>query len=195
MGEQKLEDRKYTFEEYERLVEELDYKIEYHAGYIRAMACATYSHNLIQKNLLVKLSSYFDDNGCETLGSDQAVRLEEHKGNLYPDISVVCGEQDIEKNLYLKNPSIIVEVLSKSTAAYGEGKKKFFYFSIPSLKEYITVQTETPLVSVHSKGKNDKWTTVVTFGLKSKIHLSNFNLDIEMTDIYRKVKDLGTVKE
>lgn len=191
MGEHKLEDRKYTFEEYERLVEELDYKIEYHAGYIRAMAGATFSHNLIQKNILVSLSSYFDNNGCETVGSDQAINVEGHGGRLYPDISVVCGEQDIEKGLYLNNPSVIVEVLSKSTAYYDEGKKKLLYFSIPSLKEYITVQTENPLVTVHSKEKNGKWTTVITFGLKSKIHLPNFNLDIEMTDIYRKVKGLN----
>jgi len=191
MGEEKLENRKYSFAEYESLVEELDYKIEYHAGYIRAMAGATYSHNLIQKNLLVRLSDYFDNNDCETLGSDQAVKIQGHSGSLYPDISIVCGEQDLERNLYLNNPSVIVEVLSKSTAYYDEGKKKLLYFSIPSLKEYITVQTESPLISTHSKDKTGNWTTVITFGLKSKIHLPNFNLDIKMTDIYRNVKGLN----
>ena len=190
MGEEKLEDRKYTFEEYERLVEELDYKIEYHAGYIRAMAGATRSHNRIQRNLLTWLDNHFDNGDCEVYGSDQGVKMDELQRNFYPDISAVCGKQEFEGKLYLKNPSIIIEVLSKSTATYDEGKKKFFYFSIPSLKEYITVQTDNPLVSVHSKEKNGKWTTVVFFGLKSKIKLPNFNIEIKMTDIYRSVTEL-----
>lgn len=68
MGEQKLEDRKYTFEEYELLVQELDYKIEYHAGYIRAMAGTTIPHNRIQRNLLTCLDNHFENGDCEVLG-------------------------------------------------------------------------------------------------------------------------------
>lgn len=96
--------------------------------------------------------------------------------------------------MYLKNPSIIVEVLSKSTATYDEGEKKIFYFSIPSLKDYITIQTENPVVSVHSREKNGKWTTVVSLGLKSEIYLPNFDVSIEMKNIYRGVKGLKEPK-
>ncbi len=193
-----LESTKYTFEEYERLVEELDCKIEYHAGYLRVIRgdiashrIATIRYNRIQGNFFHLLANYFENKDAELLGSDQGVKIDKYEHNLYPDMSVTCGNAEVEKDYYLKNPSIVVEIIPKFMSSYDEQKKNFLYFSLSSLKEYITIHTKGPLISVHSKEANGKWATVCTFGLKSKIHLPNFNLDIEMTDIYRKVTGLN----
>lgn len=189
MSEKKIGDRKYTHEEYDRLTQELDYKIEYHAGAIRAMAVGSPDHSRAKTDFSTELAVAFKGTECNVFDSDLAVDIEKYDRYLYPDISVVCGENEFRRNNYLKNPSIIVEVLSESTADYDKGMKMFYYFSLPSLKEYVIVDVKQPLIIVHSK-QNGKWTITVTFGLKSKIYLPNFDVSFEMKDIYRRVEGL-----
>ena len=187
MGEKKIEDRKYTHEEYDQLIQELDYKIEYHAGYVRAMAGGKPNHSLISANFQGELYNAFSGGDCSVFDSDLGVNIEEFDLYVYPDVVVTCEEKKYKRGLYLENPSIIVEVASKSTMNYDKGKKQFYYFSLPSLKEYVIVSTVEPLITVHSKNGKGNWETVVSMGLKSKIYLANFELEISLGDVYRQI--------
>jgi len=193
MGEKQLEDRKYTEKEYDRLTQELDYKIEYHAGYIRAIAGGHPNHNRAQMDFSIVLSTAFKDSKCEVFGSDQAVYIDKQDLYVYPDISVTCGDEEYTRDLYLNNPSIIVEVASKSTSDYDKDEKMAYYFTLPSLKEYIIISVAKPVVHVYSK-ENNKWNTSVFMGLQSKIYLPNFDLSFSMKDIYRRVTDLKDIQ-
>ncbi len=192
MGEEKLEDKKYTEAEYFELLENSDVKLEYHAGYIRAMAGGTPNHAKIANNAQVALSIALLEKECSVFNSDLAIYVDSQNRYYFPDITVVCGEEETVNNNFVKNPSIIVEVASKSTANFDKGVKMLHYFSIPSLLEYIIIQTDSPVVVIHSKNEKGAFETLGVMGLDSQVNLPNFALKIKMRDIYRRV---GHLKE
>jgi len=190
MGEVKLEDKKYTEAEYFELLEKSDVKLEYHAGYIRAMAGGTPEHSRIAGNTHGALYVALMGKECSVFNSDLSVYIDSQSRYYFPDITVVCGENEIVNNNFIKNPDIIVEVASKSTANFDKGAKMLHYFSIPSLLEYIIIQTDSPVVVVHSRNEKGAFETLGFMGLKSNVDLPNFDLKIKMSDIYRRVSHL-----
>nr|MCU0447443.1 Uma2 family endonuclease [Microscillaceae bacterium] len=60
---------------------------------------------------------------------------------------IVCREIAIDEIKYtglevLLNPTVIIEVLSESTAAYDQSEKMRCYFTLPSLQQYVMVHSE-----------------------------------------------------
>lgn len=192
MGETKSENRKYTPKEFDNLIKDSAVKYEYHNGYIRAMAGGRPSHNIISANWITLLNNALSDKGCIVFSSDQSVNIAEHNRYVYPDVSMSCEDSDFERDLHLNNPSLIIEVSSASTKEYDRSDKLFFYFSIPSLKEYVIVSSDKPVVVCHSKNSNNEWVTKAPMGLKSTISLTNFDVEISMKNIYKNIADLPT---
>ncbi len=187
MDKKKTTDGTYTFEEYENLLRESEVKYEFYDGHVRSMAGGTPNHSKIISRINAALHGSLFENGCEIFSSDLAVRIEEFNCYVYPDVSVVCEEPEYFNKNYLKNPGIIIEVLSKSTEGHDRGEKFAYYKSLPSVKEYVTVNTDKPLVFVNSKSPDNSWNVVVYFGLKGKMHLPNFDLEIPMSTLYERI--------
>jgi Uma2 family endonuclease len=59
-----------------------------------------------------------------------------------------------EKKDTLINPVLLVEVLSDSTESYDRGRKFGFYRSIPSLREYILVDSQRITVEKYLKNES-----------------------------------------
>ena len=78
----------------------------------------------------------------------------------YPDVSVVCAraELDPESHVTVVNPTVVVEVLSPSTAAYDRGEKLANYQRIPSLREVVLVAHDERLVEVWHRDPAGAWT-------------------------------------
>jgi Uma2 family endonuclease len=96
-------------------------KHEYTQGEVFAMTGASPEHNLIVMNIGASLHGQLKQRPCRVYSSDQ--RLQLNDGYVYPDITVVCGKPEFVDGDNLRNPTLIVEVLSPSTADYdlGEG--------------------------------------------------------------------------
>lgn len=188
-----LENRKYSKKEYDELTKSLDYKIEYHAGHIRAMAGGRPEHNKLAGNIYGMLYNALFEKDCIVYNSDQAIHVAQHDKYLYPDASVVCGKEDFERDLYLNNPTLIIEVLSPSTGNYDKGEKWLFYQSIPSLKEYLILYPNKPVVMNYSKNSNGDWIVTGTMGLKSMVRINHWGLDLAMGMLYRNMGGLEEV--
>jgi Uma2 family endonuclease len=115
-------------------------------------------------------------------------------GNNYffPDAMVTFGEQEFsdERQRFLKNPILIAEVLSKSTESYDKGEKFRLYRSIPSLKEYVLISSDRPVVESFYKEGDGLWRISSAITLESSIHLYALNIDIPLAQIYAKVTGL-----
>src|SRR5262249_25490983 len=109
--------RRYTPEEYLARERQAEYKSEYIAGQIAAMSGASRVHNRIVMNIARVLTNQTLDGPCETYGSDLRVKVSARGMYTYPDLVVVCGEQQFEDDRVdtLLNPTVIIEVLSPST--------------------------------------------------------------------------------
>jgi Uma2 family endonuclease len=116
-------------------------KHEYHRGEVFAMAGGSPRHNFLCGSMVAELRSAVRGKGCYPLTSDQRLGLQEGERYVYADAVVVCGPLRMEPGTsdVLANPSVVVEVLSRSSEAYDRGDKWEAYQRLPSLADYLLV--------------------------------------------------------
>jgi Uma2 family endonuclease len=116
---------------------------EYVNGRIYAMSPgASRGHYRIGMNLLRALLIQTDGRRCSIFTGDARVKVDPTGMYTYPDISALCGEPRFEtfKGIdTVLNPSVIIEVLSRTTESYDRGDKFEHYRRLESLQEYVLV--------------------------------------------------------
>jgi Uma2 family endonuclease len=152
---------RYSYDDYLRALEASPFKLEFSSGLIYAMAGGTLAHG----ELSVRLSSLLSrslDGTCRTYSSDVKVRVDVSDFAAFPDVTVGCGEPQrsrVDANA-LANPSLIIEVTSRSTEAYDRGEKLAQYQQLPSLRAVLFVSHRERLLTCVSRGAKGGWQTV-----------------------------------
>lgn len=190
-----LVDQQYTFKEYLDLEENAEYKSEYWNGTIVAIAGGTPNHNKVSNSIGTAIDIEIDkkNKNCTVYSSDQKVFIPDFNRGVYPDCMVLCGEEETheESEAVIINPSLIIEVLSKSTKEFDSNEKFEGYRSIPSFKEYVLVWQTIPKVQSWYKETNGLWRISSVFGLVKSIKLYSIDCELALKDIYKRIKDLG----
>ena len=136
-----------TFDDYLRALEASDVPLEWIGGEIYArdaqfldMAGGSTVHARLVGNLFTALDGALADEPCVPTGSDQAVWVDEET-ICFPDVSVACPplEHAARPRHALKNPVLVGEVLSPSTAGWDLDGKFRGYRGISSLRHYLVV--------------------------------------------------------
>jgi len=183
----------YSEKEYLELEREAPYKSEYYRGEIFAMAGAGHNHNRIVENLSGECYIIFKGKSCRTYSSDQRLHIPENGIYTYPDLIIVCGKNeflDAKKDTIL-NPSVIIEVLSESTSGYDRGEKFHFYRSIPSLAEYVLINSQSVAAEVFRKNEKGIWFLASeAYNISESIDLRSVDVSLKMADIYAETEDL-----
>lgn len=165
-------------------------KHEYYRGEVFAMSGAKLPHNTIAGNFFVALANKLKGKRCQPSNSDQRIHIPSNTLFTYPDISIVCGEvltlNNDEYNVL--NPSVIIEVLSKSTKNYDRGEKFKLYRDIASLKEYILVDSESLHLEVFRLNENHHWELEEYNDAGSYLYIKAINESILIAEIYDRVK-------
>ncbi|TAE61086.1 MAG: Uma2 family endonuclease [Nostocales cyanobacterium] len=148
---------KMTIEEY--FVWELnqDIRYEYINGEVFAMTGGTIPHNDIALNLYRPLYSHLHPQGCRVNVSDVKVQVSPQSPYFYPDLIVSCHPEDIKARKFIQYPKLIVEVLSPSTSNRDREEKFRYYLTIPSLQEYILIDSEKIYVERYCRGEGRMW--------------------------------------
>jgi Uma2 family endonuclease len=140
---------RFSWEDYLRALEDSDLKLEYCAGVIYAMAGGSLAHAELSVSASTLLRQALPKN-CAVFSSDAKVRVESTDFAGFPDVSVVCGERQtsrIDANALI-NPSLIVEVTSRSTEDYDRGEKLQHYQRLASLTAVLFVSHRERRVTV-----------------------------------------------
>jgi len=130
----------YSYQQYLRLLEESDFKLDYCDGVIYAMAGGTPTHAALGAAAIGILRQALLGR-CTVYSSDLKVRIEASDLSTFPDASVVCGppaSSPIDAHA-LTNPVLVVEVTSQSTEDYDRGDKLSHYKQLPSLQAVLYV--------------------------------------------------------
>lgn len=175
-------------EEYLALERKAEFKSEYMDGVVYAFAGASKRHNLIVANTIISLGGQLKGRPCNVYPSDLKVRVPNSKQFFYPDVSVVCGDDefgDDERDVLL-NPTLIVEVSSDTTAAFDRGKKFLSYQQIGSLQEYLLVSQDEILVECYARQGNDTWLYTKVMGPEGHLSLSSIECELALRDVYDK---------
>ncbi len=175
-----------TLQQYLVLDAEAEYKHEYWDGEVEAMAGAEPEHNQIALNLALELGQRLRPKGCRGAVGDQRVQVGTRY--VYPDVVFVCGEPDYADTTprTLRNPNLLIEVLSPSTIERDLEDKLLAYTQLPSLQEYWIVSSSQPLVMQYVR-RDDMWVLQGIMGLDAAITSSHFELEIAMQHIYALV--------
>jgi Uma2 family endonuclease len=130
---------------------------EYIDGEIVAMTGGSIPHNIIALNFYTALRPHLRQRGCQANVSDVKVQARTNSRYFYPDLVVTCDAEDLKARDLVRNPKIIVEVLSPGTANYDRTKKLKYYRQIPSLQEYVLVDSDEIVVEVYRRGRDKMW--------------------------------------
>ena len=181
---------RWSEEEYLALERAAERKSEYRAGKIVAMAGASEAHSIITAHILRLLDTQFEGRPCRVYPSDLRVKVSETGLYTYPDVVIVCGEQqfDDEHRDTLLNPTLIVEVLSPSTEAYDRGEKFDHYSQLESLQEYVMIAQDRPRVEryVRQPGGQD-WLLTMVRHAQGSISLPSIGCELSLAEVYDKV--------
>lgn len=181
--------RYYTPEEYLELEEKADYKHEYRDGEIVPMTGGTTNHNEIALNVAANLKFGLRRQNYRVYIGDVRLWIPRYRQYTYPDVMVIEGEPVYTGTgtTTVMNPSLIVEVLSKSTKNYDLGDKFIYYRSIPEIKEYILIDQTKYHVMQYAKNNEGKWLLSEQESVEAVLELSSIEFQINLRDIYEKV--------
>lgn len=174
----------YSITDYLKNEQNSDTKHEYLNGEVYAMAVASLNHQRIIANFMRLFGNHLHNTPCEPFDSDVKLKIGDIAA-FYPDVMVTC-EQDNESHYYITKPTIIIEVLSKSTRRKDETTKRRLYQTLPSLKEYVLIEQD--IVDIEICRKNNHWQPEHYF-MGDELTFEAIELTLSVNDIYERVQN------
>jgi Uma2 family endonuclease len=138
----------YSYAEYLSALEMSEVKLEYCDGEIYAMAGGTIAHSALAARVARIMGNQRKE--CEVLTSDAKIRVEQTGLSTFPDVSLVCGpilRSPIDQHAVI-NPTVLIEVTSKSTEDYDRSNKLSHYKHIPSLQAVLILSHRRPQITI-----------------------------------------------
>jgi Uma2 family endonuclease len=181
--------QKITIEEFLKMENASPEKHEYYQGEVFAMSGAKVPHNEIVGNLYFALRKKLQGKKCRPYGSDERIHIEANTLFTYPDISIVCGDIITlnNDNFNALNPSVLIEVLS-ATKNYDRGDKFKLYRDIPTLQEYVLVDSETVGVEIFRLNANHHWELEEYGTTAESFEIRTINTSLLMSEVYEGTK-------
>ncbi len=180
----------YTIPEFLEMENTATEKHEYYNGEIFAMSGAGARHNIISVNIIVSLGILLKGKRCQPYGSDMRISIPENTLFTYPDVSVFCGDVTSlpEDENTATQPTVIFEILSPSTSNYDRGVKFMLYRAIPTLKDYILVDSESIHAEHFAINKQGLWQLKEHDKTAEEIFIESLNVGLSMKEIYDRSK-------
>jgi Uma2 family endonuclease len=173
--------------EYERAS---DVKHEFHDGEMFAMAGASRKHVMIVTNAVVVLGGQLRGKPCTVFSTDLRVRVDATGLFTYPDVVVGCDDlkfaDDHEDTLL--NPTVIIEVLSKSTEDYDRGTKFKHYRTIAQLQEYVLIAQDELRIEHYRRQPEGRWLLTTFQAIDDVVLLDSINCTLPLAEVYEKVE-------
>jgi Uma2 family endonuclease len=174
-----------SFEEYLELEARSLERHEFVDGYLFAMAGGSANHNRIVSRLNRLVFDAAEASGCELFIAEMILRTPNGRG-YYPDLFLCCEQPD-GKARYKNLACWIIEVLSETTEAIDRGEKLQNYTTIPTLKSYVLVSQDKPLVELFERLENSSW-RYTSLGPEGILRLPCLELNLEVSQIYQGVR-------
>ncbi len=186
-----------SYEDYLSREEGSDHRSEFIGGLLYAMAGATRVHNTLTTNLVALLRPLLRGRRCFVSQSDMMLQIDDipdlpdrsGKACYFPDVMITCSERDAAEPLIMREPSFLVEVLSKSTAAKDRITKLDHYRRIPELLEYWIVSSDALSVQVWRR-IDGRWASTEYTRAEDIMALPMLNHSVSLQRLY---EDTGLV--
>lgn len=183
-----------TLEDFIAAAETTDERIEFVDGQIVAMSGTSLEHGLITENLAYALRTRLRAAGCRVLSQGTLVAADGSDDAFVPDVVVFCGDAQrrrLRGTDVLRNPVLLVEVLSPSTTNYDHGRKWESYRGIESLQHYLLVSQDRARVEQYTRHGEHFWHYTETLGPDAIVQVESLNVSLTLAEIYEGVFTAG----
>ena len=172
-----------TVEEYLAFENASEERHEFHNGDIIAMPGNTGYHEELNAELITLLLTQVRGR-AKVFTSNLKVIVPTYNRYFYPDICIVRGMPDYrdEGHQELLNPTVIIEILSPSTAEFDLTDKFEYYRSIPSLEEVAFFAQDRINAELFRKNAQGRWEIVeIENGI---VEFASVQATVSLTEIY-----------
>ncbi|MGH8260463.1 MAG: Uma2 family endonuclease, partial [Steroidobacteraceae bacterium] len=158
-------------------------KHEFVNGFAYAMTGGSVRHGRIALNLATTFKIHLKRGQCEAFASDVRVVVQRDKNEIayYPDVVVDC-RRDTRDTHFVRDPRLIVEVLSPSTQRTDRREKLQNYRLIDSLEEYVLAAQDERTLTIHRR--SDGWRASAYAGADAVAEFRSIGLALPLTEIY-----------
>jgi Uma2 family endonuclease len=144
-----------------------------------AMTGGTEAHSTLLANLVLSVGGRLRGTPCRFHGSDLKVEV---AGSIrYPDGFVVCSPRDPARTV-VRDPVVVFEVLSNSTAGTDRITKNHEYAATPSIQRYVMLEQDRIAATVFSRAGDDWIGHVLKEG--ATLHMPEIGIELPLAELY-----------
>jgi Uma2 family endonuclease len=149
---------------------------------LKMMTGASHAHDRAVVNIIAALHQQLRGGPCRPTTDDLALQIP--AGNIRrPDVTVDCG-QARRRDMAVRDPRVVIEVLSPSTMSFDRFKKVVEYQTIPTLTHILLVDTEVPRIDVLSRSPGETWSSTRYEGVDAKIDLPTIKASLGLDEVF-----------
>ena len=149
-------------------------------GMVLMMVGGSAAHTIIKGNVFNALTARLRGKPCRALteGLKVVTPINVH----YPDVAVICTPIEPADDR-IREPVVIVEVLSRSTGDRDRGAKWVGYRELPSLQHYVLVVQDRRRVEVYTR-TGEGWSLRLFEPLIAAVSLPAIGVEVALEEIY-----------
>jgi Uma2 family endonuclease len=175
-----------TVEEYFRFEERSSVRHEYVSGELYAMTGGTVRHNRMVRNIGPRLHLGAGDGPCDVFINDMRLAAA-NDVYYYPDVMVTCAPL-AELDVVTREPCVVVEVTSPSSARIDRGEKLGAYRRIAGLRAYLIIDHRRRRVERHWRDSEDGEWHREEIASEGTVPIPCLDLELTLDEIYRRVE-------
>ncbi len=178
-----------TVEEYLEFEERSEIRHEFVNSQLIPMPGTTIFHNAICINLTFLLRTLLKKGLFRIVQENVKIQISSNRDYTYPDVAVTNDQEDLNnQNAYfVKHPSVIFEVMSKTSRIEDSADKFIRYKNIESLRNYILVDSEKQLVEVRVKVENGEWESETYLPSSARFPVPALGIELSFEEVYEGV--------
>ena len=178
----------YSVAEYFALEATSEVRHEYYRGEIFAMSGTSGTHNIVKQNCVISLRLGLRGTGCRVYDENVRLAVSEDELYTYPDVMVTCHPADSPDKNIVRQPVLLIGVLSPGTESHDRVWKFNLYTRLPSLQHYLLVSTSTWLVEWYRREPSGVWSYTPLSSADDAVLLPELPLKLPLADIYTELE-------
>ena len=178
--------KRMTLAEFLRWEDGTDTRYELLGGCPVPMAPPAIAHGILALRLGTRIDAALrSQSPCFGQSEAGIVRPDRNDTCYIADLAVTCTPPERGQQL-LRDPLLIVEILSPGTALYDRQTKVSDYRRIPSVQEILLIDSASIFAEVLRR-EGDRWITEILRGSQATLSLASIGLTAAISELYEGI--------
>jgi Uma2 family endonuclease len=175
--------RPMSLDEFLRWDDGTETRYELISGFPVAMAPPGEAHSMLAVQLVTRIDAALSSRRpCRALIEAGVIRPNRADTYFVADIAATCSPVEPGRQA-IKDPFLVVEILSPSTERHDHRVKLPAYRQIETVQEILLVASDERYAELHRRA-GQQWVTEILRGGEGTLALSSVPIDIPMSDLY-----------